>query len=73
MPQYRGMPGPKRGGGVGEYPQIYFKEVANNYILKTANIPHLFIYFKERVSVCSPGCPGIHYVDQDGLELIEIC
>ena len=24
-------------------------------------------------SVCSPGCPGIHYVDQAGFELTLIC
>jgi hypothetical protein len=26
----------------------------------------------DRVSLCSPGCPGTHFVDQTGLELIEI-
>jgi hypothetical protein len=26
-------------------------------------------FFRERVSLYSPGCPGIHYVDQDGLDL----
>jgi hypothetical protein len=25
--------------------------------------------FQDRVSLCSPGCPGTHSVDQDGLEL----
>jgi hypothetical protein len=25
--------------------------------------------FRERVSLYSPGCPGTHFVDQDGLEL----
>jgi hypothetical protein len=25
--------------------------------------------FWDRVSLCSPGCPGIHFVDQPGLEL----
>jgi hypothetical protein len=24
---------------------------------------------KDRVSLCSPGCPGTHFVDQAGLEL----
>ena len=24
---------------------------------------------QDRVSLCSPGCPGIHFVDQAGLEL----
>jgi hypothetical protein len=25
--------------------------------------------FRDRVSLCSPGCPGTHSVDQAGLEL----
>ena len=29
---------------------------------------HLF-FFLDRVSLCSPGCPGIHSVDQAGLKL----
>ena len=29
----------------------------------------LFFFFWDRVSLCSPGCPGIHSVDQAGLEL----
>jgi hypothetical protein len=28
-----------------------------------------FFFFQDRVSLCSPGCPGIHFVDQAGLEL----
>jgi hypothetical protein len=28
----------------------------------------LFV-FRDRVSLCSPGCPGTHFVDQAGLEL----
>jgi hypothetical protein len=28
-----------------------------------------FIYFLDRVSLCSPGCPGTHSVDQAGLEI----
>jgi hypothetical protein len=30
----------------------------------------LFVYF-ETVSMCSPGCPATHSVDQAGLELRE--
>jgi hypothetical protein len=26
-------------------------------------------FFQDRVSLCSPGCPGTHFVDQAGLEL----
>jgi hypothetical protein len=28
-----------------------------------------FCFFLDRVSLCSPGCPGTHSVDQAGLEL----
>jgi hypothetical protein len=27
-------------------------------------------FFKDKVSLCSSGCPGTHYVDQAGLKLI---
>jgi hypothetical protein len=29
----------------------------------------LVLVFRDRVSLCSPGCPGTHSVDQAGLEL----
>ena len=29
----------------------------------------LFLVFQDRVSLCSPGCPGTHFVEQAGLEL----
>jgi hypothetical protein len=29
----------------------------------------LFLFFRDRVSLCSPGCPGTHFVDQADLEL----
>jgi hypothetical protein len=29
----------------------------------------LFLFFRDRVSLCGPGCPGTHSVDQAGLEL----
>jgi hypothetical protein len=29
----------------------------------------LFLIFRDRVSLCSPGYPGTHFVDQAGLEL----
>ena len=28
-----------------------------------------FLFFRDRVSLYSPGCPGPHFVDQAGLEL----
>jgi hypothetical protein len=30
---------------------------------------HFFVFFQDRVSLCSPGCPGTHFVDKAGLEL----
>jgi hypothetical protein len=29
----------------------------------------VFVVFRDRVSLYSPGCPGTHFVDQAGLEL----
>jgi hypothetical protein len=29
----------------------------------------VFVFFRDRVSLYSPGCPGTHFVDQAGLEL----
>jgi hypothetical protein len=29
----------------------------------------LLLFFPDRVSLCSPGCPGTHFVDQAGLKL----
>jgi hypothetical protein len=29
----------------------------------------LFVYFRDRVSLYSPGCPGTHFVDHVDLEL----
>jgi hypothetical protein len=29
------------------------------------------LFFQDRVSLCSPDCPGTHFVDQAGLELTE--
>jgi hypothetical protein len=33
----------------------------------------LFFVFQDRVSLCSPGCPGTHSVDQAVLELRNPC
>jgi hypothetical protein len=33
------------------------------------NILFLILFFQDRVSLCNPGCPGTHFVDQAGLEL----
>jgi hypothetical protein len=30
---------------------------------------NLFFFLQDRVSLCSPGCPGTHFLHQAGLEL----
>ena len=44
------------------------------YMSVCLNVLFLFLVwfglvFRDRVSLCSPGCPGAHSVDQAGLEL----
>jgi hypothetical protein len=42
----------------------------NDEYFYTWKIFFLFIYlFRDRVSLCSPGYPGTHFIDQAGLEL----
>jgi hypothetical protein len=55
--------------------------VALNFQKSGASVPQLlgfisfflfvcfFFVFRDRVSLCSPGCPGTHSVDQAGLDL----
>jgi hypothetical protein len=41
-----------------------------HFIFNFIIIIYLFILvFQDRVSLCIPGCPGTHFVDQAGLEL----
>jgi hypothetical protein len=56
----------------------YYKDVSSSqfdlFIYLFIYIVYLFIYlfifvFRDRVSLCSPGCPGTHSVDQAGLKL----
>ena len=35
----------------------------------TRHLKKFFLVFRDRVSLCSPGCPGTHYADQAVLEL----
>jgi hypothetical protein len=37
--------------------------------IQTTTPKGFFFFFRDRVSLCSPGCPGTHSVDQAGLEL----
>jgi hypothetical protein len=31
-----------------------------------------FFFFQDRVSLYSPGCPGAHFIDQDGPEFRDL-
>jgi hypothetical protein len=42
-------------------------------ILKKKICLFICLVFQDRVSLCSPGCPGTHSVDQAGLELRSTC
>jgi hypothetical protein len=53
-----------------------FQWWSKNFYLVFIHFPdiYLFIYlfilfFRDRISLCSPGCPGAHSVEQTGLEL----
>jgi hypothetical protein len=66
----------KRGSTRGRWQSLLEQPLLafNAYILRGKLAPYcvtLFIYwfFRDRVSLCSPGCPGTHSVDQAGLEL----
>jgi hypothetical protein len=36
------------------------------------NVVVVVVVVEDRVSLCSPGCPGTHSVDQAGLELRDL-
>jgi hypothetical protein len=43
-----------------------------NEMLPNQVVDHFFFWgygVRDRVSLCSPGCPGTHFVDQAGLKL----
>jgi hypothetical protein len=46
----------------------FLKIFFNFNFLKLINL-FIFGFFQDRVSLCSPGCPGTHSVDQAGLKL----
>jgi hypothetical protein len=52
--------------------QTYFKTYLFNWC-KQRDLNRFFFvfffFFRDRVSLCSPGCPGTHSVDQASLEL----
>jgi hypothetical protein len=41
----------------------------NSFLPKWFLFRIFVLFFRDRVSLCSPGCPGTHFVDQAGLEL----
>jgi hypothetical protein len=50
---------------------LHLSNSISTYMIQTVFF-YLFIFFgffRDRVSLCSPGCPGTHSVDQAGLEL----
>jgi hypothetical protein len=50
--------------------QGFIDEILNClYFICTFCFVLLFLFFQDRVSLCSPGSPGTHSVDQTGLEL----
>jgi hypothetical protein len=57
--RYLGMPCCGTGSALGSIGNL--KPDANSFCL--------FVCFRDRVSLCSPGCPGTHSIDQAGLEL----
>jgi hypothetical protein len=54
------MPGPCLGDAT--WPQIPIDNVVSFFFF-------FFLVFRDRVSLCSPGWPGTHSVDQAGLKL----
>jgi hypothetical protein len=42
---------------------------ADAYFVSLTFLFCFVLFFQDRVSLCSPGCPGTHLVDQADLEL----
>jgi hypothetical protein len=50
------------------------KKLSGDFVLWLSLFLLFFCFcFWDRVSLCSPGCPGTHFVDQAGLELKFAC
>jgi hypothetical protein len=68
--------GARGGGGGGSSPEPCTYQTRVHYSLSTysQNLYFFVVFvlvfvFRDRVSLCSPGCPETHSVDQAGLEL----
>ena len=47
--------------------------VVSHHVGAGTQIPYLFGFSRQFLSLCSPSCPGAHSVDQAGLELRSTC
>jgi hypothetical protein len=49
---------------------VYNSKFETNQLYREIFLFFFFLtFFRDRVSLCSPGCPGTHFVDQAGFEL----
>jgi hypothetical protein len=48
---------------------LFFSFLFFSFLFLTFLFFSFLFFFQDRVSLCSPGCPGTHSVDQAGLEL----
>jgi hypothetical protein len=55
-------------------PETRKKTYYNSFFFKSLSLSLFFFLFvlRDRISLCSPGCPGTHSVDQAGLELSDL-
>jgi hypothetical protein len=50
-------------------PFIYLFFLENIFLFYIFGFLFACLFFRDRVSLYSPGCPGTHFVDQAGLKL----
>jgi hypothetical protein len=51
---------------------FFQREGAPGMLYQEENVKLEPFFFQDRVSLCSPGCPGIHSVDQAGLDIRDL-
>lgn len=56
------------------FPNLFVRSlnIIKTYV-QAAETQDLFSPLQDRISQCSPECPGTYYIYQDGLQLAEIC